>query len=107
MSNAAEALGDLEVYQHVTVTLDDGTTVEGQANPIDYVPEESLRVEIGPDAEEDVRYQFVAEYDDEWSDVRGERIGPDDEDWQEVGTVTDVDAGEAEGENEEQAGAGK
>ena len=107
MSNTAEALGDLEVYQHVTVTVDDGTTVEGQANPIDYVPEESLRVEVGPDGEEDLRYQFVAEYDGEWSDVRAERIGPDDEDWQEVGTVTDVEAEETEGESGDQVGAGK
>ena len=107
MSTHAETLGDLDVYQHVTVTLDDGTTLAGRANPIDYMPEQSLRLELEPDDEENVRYQFTASYDGEWEEVRAQRVAADDEDWNDIGTVTEVEPEETEGESEDAVGAGK
>lgn len=89
----AERLGDLDVDDHVRVTTTEGTTFEGGANPIDYVPEESLRVEVRPGNTDD-RYEMSAEYEDGWSDVnvRMADMAGEDTTWEDLGTVEHVDA---------------
>ena len=86
-----ERLGGLEVGDRVRVTAED-ETFEGQANPIDYVSEESLRVEIRPGDGND-RYEINAEYDDGWSEPKVRHTpgnGPD-ADWEKLGTVDAVE----------------
>ena len=93
----AERLGDLEVDDHVRVTTTEGTTFEGGANPIDYVPEESLRVEVRPGNTDD-RYEMSAEYGEGWSDVsvRMADMSGEDTAWQDLGTVERVNVREEE-----------
>lgn len=108
MSTHVETLGELDLYQHVEVTVDDGTTVSGRAGPIDYVPGESLRVEVEPEDGENVRYQFRADREEgEWEDVVARRITPDRDDWEDLGIVTGVEPEATEGERGDAAGAGK
>jgi hypothetical protein len=87
-----EQLGDLEVGDRVRVTLSDGTTFGGQANPIDYVPEESLRVEIRPEDDPE-RYEIRSKYEDGWSEVRarGANMAGEATEWEDLGTVEDVE----------------
>lgn len=95
----AERLGDLDVNDDVRVTTSDDTDFEGPANPIDYVPEESLRIEVRP-GNTDERYEMRAEYDDGWSEVRarGTDMAGEDTEWRDLGTVERV---EAEGDDED------
>jgi hypothetical protein len=90
-----EQLGDLGVGDRVRVTLSDGTTFGGQANPIDYVPEESLRVEVRPEDDPE-RYELRSEYDDGWSEVRtrGADMAAEQTEWEDLGTVESVDRAE-------------
>ncbi|WP_157971633.1 hypothetical protein [Halorussus litoreus] len=95
----AERFGDLDVNDRVRVTTD-GTEFEGPASPIDYVPEESLRVEVRPE-NSDERYELRAEYEDGWSDVAVRLADMDGEDtaWQDLGTVERVEAESESGES--------
>ena len=95
MSELVEQFGDLEVGDRVLVTLSDGTTFGGQANPIDYVPEESLRVEVRPEGEAK-RYEVRSEYDGDWGEVQARLADMQAEatDWNELGTVESVDPAE-------------
>ena len=90
-----ERFGGLEVGDRVRVTLSDGTTFGGQANPIDYVPEQSLRVEVRPEDDPE-RYEMRSEYDGEWSEirVRGADMKADETEWEDLGTVESVDRAE-------------
>jgi len=89
----AERLGAVEVGDHVSVDLGDGTTFEGPASPVDYVPEESLRVEIRPEGGTTERYELSAEYDGEWSDlsVRHTDAADSDAGWESLGPVEHVE----------------
>ncbi|UPV99538.1 hypothetical protein M0R88_13545 [Halorussus gelatinilyticus] len=89
----AERLGAAEVGDHVTVDLADGTSFEGPASPIDYVPDESLRVEVRPEGGTTERYELRAEYDGEWSDlsVRHVDIADGDAEWEPLGDVERIE----------------
>ena len=90
-----EKLGRLELNETVRVTTTDDETFEGPASPIDYVPEESLRVEVRPGNTDD-RYEMSAEYDGNWSDVsvRMADMAGEDTEWQDIGTVERVETGD-------------
>jgi len=102
-----ERLGDLDVYDTVRITTTEGTSFEGPASPIDYVPEESLRVEIRPE-NSDERYELRADYEDGWSDVSARLADMDGEDtaWQDLGTVESVAAESESGESKGGEGEG-
>lgn len=83
-----EKLGSLDVDDAVRVTTTDGTTFEGPADPIDYVPEESLRIEVRPE-NSDERYEIRGEYDGEWGEMRarGVEMAGEDTEWEDLGRV--------------------
>ncbi|MFC4449661.1 hypothetical protein [Halorussus aquaticus] len=91
---------EAEQNDRVRVTLSDGTTFEGPVSPIDYVPEESLRVEVRPEEGTTERYEISAKYDDGWSElaVRGVSMEGEDSEWKELGEVESV---EFAGENDD------
>ncbi|MFC7080714.1 hypothetical protein [Halorussus caseinilyticus] len=95
-----ERLGGLDPNDRVRVTLADGTTFEGPASPIDYVPEESLRVEVRPEGGTTDRYELSAEYDAGWSEVsvRHADAAGESEGWEDLGAVEAVEPGDDEGE---------
>lgn len=85
-------LGSLGVFDHVHVLLDDDTELEGRATAIDYVPEESLRLELRP-RNSGVRYELSAEHDEShWSPIRVRRCDTDAEalQWESLGNVVSV-----------------
>ena len=88
-----EKLGDLELNDSIRVTTTDGSTFEGPASPIDYVPDESLRVEVRPENTTE-RYEISASNDDGWSElaVRYTAATDDADGWQDRGMVERVDA---------------
>ncbi|MFC4549249.1 MULTISPECIES: hypothetical protein [Halorussus] len=92
MTDLAEMLGGMDVNDYVRVTLTDGTTFEGQADPIDYDPEESLRLEIRPPDKPTERYEIRSEYDGGWDELAVRRVAVDEPnaDWEELGTVEDA-----------------
>lgn len=82
-----ETLGGLDVFQKASITLADGTTIQGRVNPITYSPRERLRVEIRP-PDEDARYELHTEYtDDRWDTPVIRRYVSPDDDWTELGEV--------------------
>ena len=93
MSELVEKLGGLEVGERVKVTLSDDTTFEGRANPIDYVPEESLRVEVRPEGGSGDRYEISAAYDEGWSVPQTRHVDAEAEttEWESLGTVDEAD----------------
>lgn len=98
-----ERFGGLEVGDRVQVTLSDDSTFEGQANPIDYVPGESLRVEVRPEGGSGERYEISSEHDGAWSEltVRRADAAAEDPGWEAVGTVERVEReGAGEGPDE-------
>jgi hypothetical protein len=99
-----EKLGDLDLNDRVRLTTSDGATFEGPASPIDYVPEDSLRVEIRP-ANTSERYEISASWDDEWSELAVRHVDAADADsaWEDRGTVERV---EVRGEDEWEWGTG-
>ena len=103
MTDIVTTLGDAEIGSHVVVELSDGTRFEGRASPIDYVPEESLRVEVRPEDDPTARYELSAEYGEEWDDVRVRHADVDAEDpeWEQLGVVERVEV-----TDEEQSGDG-
>ena len=54
MASFTETLDELLPGHDLTITLDDGTTMEGRASPVRYVPDDRFRIEIDP-ADESVR----------------------------------------------------
>jgi len=88
-----ERLGAAELNELVKISLSDGTTFEGPASPIDYVPEDSLRLEVRPEGGTTERYELSAEYDDGWSQltVRHTDANEKGSGWEELGTVEDVE----------------
>lgn len=91
-----ERLGDMELNDRMSVTLSDGTDFEGPASPIDYVPEESLRLEVRPEGGATERYELSAEYDEGWSDLRVRHTDASDEEsgWKELGEIERVEIDE-------------
>lgn len=93
MGEDATTFGDLEPFDRVRITTDEGATIEGPVSPIDYVPEESLRAEVGPDDEGNVRYEFRATYEDgEWTPVSARRIEIEQGEWESIGEVETVES---------------
>lgn len=95
MSDVVDDLEAVGIHDRVTVELDDGTTVAGTAAPVDFDPNDRLRIELRPD-DGDERYELAASIDDdEWSPVRVRRQSGD-EDWTEMGEAASVtrDAGD-------------
>lgn len=92
MSTLAERLGEAELYSTVTLKLADGTTIEGKASPINYVPDDSLRMELRPEGENSSRRYAVEAHceDGEWEPPTVREIDPATEsDWEDLGTVED------------------
>jgi len=100
MSDLAETFGEVGADDNVRVVLDDGTAFEGRASPVDYVPEESLRVEVRPQDGEGERYEIRGEYDEGWGDltVRRADMAGEATEWEDVGTVEGLEAREAGGD---------
>ena len=94
-----ERLGDLDVNDEIRVTTTGDATFEGPASPVDYVPDESLRVEVRPE-NSDERYEMRATYDDGWGDVAVRLADMDGQDteWRDLGTVERI---EVEAESDE------
>lgn len=94
-----ERLGDLDVNDRVRVTTTDDTEFEGPASPIDYVPDESLRVEVRPE-NSDERYEMRATCDGEWSEVtaRLADMAGEETEWRDLGTVERVEVEAESGE---------
>ncbi|MFC4549248.1 MULTISPECIES: hypothetical protein [Halorussus] len=103
MNQVVENLEAVEVDDRLRVALEDGTEFEGRASPVDYDPEDSLRIEVRPQGEND-RYELRATYDEGWSDVTVRHVVADapDAQWEDVGTVRSVEirgsGGEIQGE---------
>ena len=96
MTALAERLGEIELYSTVTLDLADGTVIEGRANPIDYTPDEHLRMEIRPMGEESShRYEVQAHYEGEWETPKVRKVVPaDGEEWNELGELQDFSVAE-------------
>ncbi|USZ68648.1 hypothetical protein NGM10_02635 [Halorussus salilacus] len=101
MTELAEALGEVGVDDRLRVTTEDGTAFEGRASPVDYVPEESLRIEVRPEDGGVDRYEIRATYDDGWSDplVRHAEADAEDGSWTELGRVGEFAAEEQGGQS--------
>ena len=92
MTALPERLGEIELYTDVTLELADGSNIEGRASPIDYVPDEHLRMELRPMGEEsNHRYEVHAHYEGgEWETPTVREIEPaSEEDWTELGELQD------------------
>ncbi|WP_134669062.1 hypothetical protein [Halorussus marinus] len=100
MSHLAETFGEVDAEDTVRVVLDDGTEFEGRASPVDYVPDESLRVEVRPRDRAGERYEISGEYDEGWSDltVRRADMDGDETEWARLGTVESLEARDAGGD---------
>ena len=99
MSEVAEDLGAVEADDRIRVALEDGTEFEGRASPVDYDPDDSLRIEVRPQGEND-RYELTADYDEGWSDVEVRHVEADAEgsSWTDFGTVENVEIRDSGGE---------
>lgn len=89
MSDVIDTLEGVNVHDRIAAELTDGTTIEGVAAPVNFDPDERLRIEIRPD-EGDDRYDLTATAEDgEWSPVEVRRQSGDD-DWESVGELAAV-----------------
>lgn len=91
MSNAT-TLGEADVFDHVHVLLSDDSDLEGRATAIDYVPKESLRLELRP-RHSGVRYELSATHGgSRWSPVHVRRCDTEAEvgEWEDLGKVKSV-----------------
>jgi len=100
MSDLAETVREISADDNLHVVLDDTTEFEGRASPVEYVPEESLRIEVRPRNDAGERYEIRGEYDDGWSDltVRRAEMAGEATEWEELGTVDSLEAREAGGD---------
>ncbi|WP_408958239.1 hypothetical protein [Natrinema sp. 74] len=92
MADPMATLAEVNVYDELRVTLLNGTSVEGRASPVDYVPEDHLRIEIKEedDDTETTRYEISAAYvNGEWEHprVRRYKYGVEEDKWVSVGKV--------------------
>ena len=93
MNRIVDALGELEPQDDVRLTLDDDSTVEGTVAVVDYVPDESLHVEIEATDGETTRYRVLSNYaDDGWATPDVERTEPtsSDAEWEALADVDSV-----------------
>jgi hypothetical protein len=91
MTSLTNTLDELLPGNYVEVTLDDGTTMEGPASPVDYLPDDRFRIEISPGTESIRRCEISARYvEGEWEtpEVRHYSLG--DDDWTVAGVVDDM-----------------
>ncbi|WP_089697781.1 hypothetical protein [Halogranum gelatinilyticum] len=85
-------LGGLEPFDYVQILLSDERQIEGRATAIDYVPNESLRLELRP-RHSGVRYELVAEHGGtRWSPVHVRRCDTeaDETEWEDLSNVRGV-----------------
>jgi hypothetical protein len=85
-----ELLGGLAPYDFVSLTLSDGTVIDGRACPIVYLPERRLHVEVRTRGDPGVRYVVTAEHDGEWGTLGVRRGRFSSDEWTTVGTVESV-----------------
>lgn len=91
INNAVDTLGNLDLGDQVRGTLDDGTTIEGEASPIDYMPSEHLRVELESVDDSSVRYELITHYKSgKWGPLRVRRYRTGDDDWIPRGVLADI-----------------
>lgn len=89
MSDLVGTIANADLYQTVRVTVN-GTTIEGRLSPVDHIPEESFRAEIK--ADDDIRFELTSEYEgDGWTPVKARRLDVGDDDWEQIGEVTDAE----------------
>ncbi|MFC4357583.1 hypothetical protein ACFO0N_06415 [Halobium salinum] len=91
MKAIVEQLGGAELGERIRLTLADGTTVEGLAGPVEYVPGRRVRVELRGDGE---RYDASAACEDrKWDPVEARRVaeGGTDPTWDVLGMVESVE----------------
>lgn len=85
-------LGELDVFDHVRISLTDGGEVEGRATAIDYIPNESLRLELRP-RHSGVRYELSADHGgSRWSPIQVRRCDTEADvvEWESLGNVQGV-----------------
>lgn len=86
-----ETLAQLTTFEDVKVTLDDGMTLKGRANPITYSPNDRLRLEIHPRDVPDIRYELRAEYSNgEWTIPVVRRYITGEDDWTKIGQIKSI-----------------
>ncbi|GAB3673352.1 hypothetical protein [Halopiger thermotolerans] len=94
MTDPIDTLTEVDVHDELRVTLLNGTSVEGKAGSVDYVPEDHLRIEIEEEDEtETTRYEISATYTDgEWERPRVRRYkhGTETDKWIPVGEIGDT-----------------
>jgi hypothetical protein len=96
MDSTVETLSEVEPFDEIRVTLVNGSSIVGRANPIEYSPESHLRVEIeevhdGPTHV--TRYDVRAEHTvDGWDRPQVRRHDPtvEEDTWVHVGDVGEV-----------------
>jgi len=79
-----------DVVEAARVVLDDGTTIQGRVEPIDYAPRERLRVAIRPRTENS-RYELRTVHDgDRWQSPSVRRCEDGDDDWELIGELETI-----------------
>lgn len=100
MPDPMATLTEVNVYDELRMTLLNGGSIEGRAGPVDYVPEDHLRIEIEEQDDDDAettRYEISAAYTDgEWERPRVRRYkhGVEEDKWVSVGRVGEARIGE-------------
>lgn len=92
MSELVERLGETDLYATVSLTMTDGSTVEGLACPVEYFPEERFRMEVSPHEQRTRRIEIRATYrQGSWEKPEARTIDVmTDDSWSSAGTVTGV-----------------
>ncbi|MFB9808566.1 hypothetical protein ACFFQF_27010 [Haladaptatus pallidirubidus] len=93
INEAVDSLGNLGLGDSVRGTLNDGTTIEGTASPIDYTPTEHLRVEVESVDDSSLRYELLSHYKSgKWEPIRVRRYRTGDDDWIPRGVIAEIHA---------------
>ncbi|WP_338728357.1 hypothetical protein [Haladaptatus sp. DJG-WS-42] len=92
VKSQAAQLGGLDLGADVRVALLGGAVISGTTGPIDYVPTESLRLELRPRDDSSMRYEIRAVVEETgWSPVTVRRYELGDDDWEVLGVVRSVE----------------
>jgi hypothetical protein len=84
-------LGDLELGETIQLTTLNGQTISGRAGPIDYTPDDWLRIEIEPEDGAPIRYELATRAEDfGWNPITVRRYQQGDEDWVSMGILRTV-----------------
>ncbi|WP_433633897.1 hypothetical protein [Halomicrococcus sp. NG-SE-24] len=91
MASFTETLDELLPGHDLTITLDDGTTMEGRASPVRYVPDDRFRIEIDPADESIRRCEVSSKYvDGAWEPPQVRHYALGDDDWTVVGEAENL-----------------